>query len=96
MQKESVSEPIVLPGRVRRSFAKEFKADAVALVHDEDLPIVSVAHSLACSPCGLPNPSPPWPTKPARTGTRPGDEPTPGPAAPSPAPMLEYGAASGP
>lgn len=34
------------PGRARRSFTDEFKADAVALVLDEDRKIVDVADSL--------------------------------------------------
>lgn len=34
------------PGRARRSFTDEFKADAVALVLDEDRKIVDVAGSL--------------------------------------------------
>lgn len=46
MQEEQRSGPVLPPGRSRRSFPKEFKADAAALVLEEDRTIVSVARAL--------------------------------------------------
>lgn len=43
MQEQQRASPVLPPGRLRRSFPKEFKADAVALVLDEGRPIASVA-----------------------------------------------------
>ena len=41
------------PGRARRRFTKEFKADAVALVLDGDRPIAHVAHDLGVGASSL-------------------------------------------
>ena len=46
MQEEQLSGPVLPAGRTRRSFPKEFKADAVALGLDEGRSIASVARSL--------------------------------------------------
>jgi len=46
MKEQRPVVPVLPPGRVRRRFPKEFKADAVALVLDEGRSIVSVAASL--------------------------------------------------
>ena len=53
MQEERVSGPVLPPGRVRRSFPREFKADAVALVLDEGRSIASVARSLGIGATSL-------------------------------------------
>jgi len=45
----SVMEEEETPRPTRRSFSKEFKADAVALVLDEDRTIADVARSLGVS-----------------------------------------------
>ena len=42
MQEERFLGPVLPPGRVRRSFPREFKADAVALVLDEGRTVASV------------------------------------------------------
>ena len=55
MQQERVSGPVLAPGRVRRSFLREFKADAVALVLDEGRSIASVARSLGIGATSLGN-----------------------------------------
>ena len=55
MQETSRSGPVLPPGRVRRSFPKEFKADAVALVLDEGRSIASVARSLGIGESNLGN-----------------------------------------
>lgn len=55
MQEQSWSEPVLAPGRTRRSFPKEFEADAVALVLDEGRTIVSVARSLGIGASNLGN-----------------------------------------
>ena len=55
MLKERVSGPVLPPGRVRRSFPREFKADAVALVLDEGRSIASVARSLGIGATSLGN-----------------------------------------
>ena len=55
MQEERLSDPVLPPGRVRRSFPKEFKADAVALVLDEGRSIASVARALAIGASNLGN-----------------------------------------
>ena len=44
----SVMQESMLPGRVRRRFTKEFKAEAVASVLDGDRSIVSVALADHC------------------------------------------------
>ena len=46
MQEISRSGPVLAPGRARRSFPREFKADAVALVLDEGRSVASVARAL--------------------------------------------------
>ena len=46
MIEEQGSGPVLPPGRTRRLFSKEFKADAVALVLEEDRTIASVARAL--------------------------------------------------
>ena len=46
MQEEQISGPVLAPDRTRRSFPKEFKTDAVALVLDERR---SCAWSVICS-----------------------------------------------
>ena len=46
MQEEQRPRPVLPPGRVRRSFPKELKADAVVLVLDEGRSIASVARNL--------------------------------------------------
>ena len=43
------------PGRARRRFTKEFKADAVALVLDGDRPIAHVARDLGIGETSLGN-----------------------------------------
>jgi len=43
------------PGRARRRFTKEFKADAVALVLDGDRPVAHVAHDLGIGATSLGN-----------------------------------------
>ena len=53
MQETSRSEPVLAPGRTRRSFPKEFKADAVALVLDEGRSIASVARALGIGESNL-------------------------------------------
>ena len=53
MQETSRSGPVLPPGRVRRSFPREFKADAVALVLDEGRSIASVARSLGIGESNL-------------------------------------------
>ncbi len=55
MQEERVAGPVLPPGRVRRSFPREFKADAVALVLDEGRSIASVARSLGIGATSLGN-----------------------------------------
>ena len=55
MAEEQCSGPVLLPGRSRRSFPKEFKADAVALVLDEGRTIASVARSLGIGATNLGN-----------------------------------------
>ena len=55
MQESSRSGPVLAPGRTRRSFPKEFKADAVALVLDERRSIASVARSLGIGESNLGN-----------------------------------------
>ena len=46
MTEERRSRPVLPPGRTRRSYSKEFKADAVALVLKEGRTIASVARAL--------------------------------------------------
>ena len=53
MQETSRSGPVLPPGRVRRSFPREFKADAVALVLDEGRSIASVARALGIGESNL-------------------------------------------
>ena len=53
MQETSRSGPVLPPGRTRRSFRREFKADAVALVLDEGRSIASVARSLGVGATSL-------------------------------------------
>ena len=55
MQESSRSGPVLAPGRVRRSFPPEFKADAVALVLDEGRSIASVARALGIGESNLGN-----------------------------------------
>ena len=55
MQEERFSGPVLAPGRMRRSFANEFRADAVALVLDEGRSIASVARSLGIGESNLGN-----------------------------------------
>lgn len=55
MQESSGSGPVLAPGRTRRSFSPEFKADAVALVLDERRSIASVARSLGVGESNLGN-----------------------------------------
>ena len=55
MQETSRSGPVLPPGRTRRSFSGEFKADAVALVLDEGRSIASVARSLGIGATNLGN-----------------------------------------
>lgn len=55
MTEEQCSGPVLGPGRSRRSFPKEFKADAVALVLDEGRSIASVARSLGIGATHLGN-----------------------------------------
>ena len=45
--------PVLAPGRVRRTFPKQFKADAVSLVLDEDRSVRSVADALGIGPSTL-------------------------------------------
>jgi transposase-like protein len=53
MQEERFSGPGLPPGRTRRSFPKEFKAYAVALVLDEGRSIASVAWALGIGATSL-------------------------------------------
>ena len=55
MTEEQGSGPVLPPGRTRRSFPKEFKADAVALVLDEGRSIASVARALGIGESNLGN-----------------------------------------
>ena len=55
MQEQSRSGPVLPPGRSRRSFPKEFKADAVALVLEEGRTIASVARALGIGESSLGN-----------------------------------------
>ena len=55
MRETSGSEPVLAPGRTRRSFPREFKADAVALVLDEGRSIASVARALGIGESNLGN-----------------------------------------
>ena len=55
MQEQSRSGPVLPPGRTRRSFPKEFKADAVALVLDEGRSIASMTRSLGIGESNLGN-----------------------------------------
>ena len=55
MTEEQRAGPVLGPGRTRRSFPKEFKADAVALVLDEGRTIASVARSLGIGESNLGN-----------------------------------------
>ena len=55
MQENSRSGPVLSPGRTRRSFPKEFKADAVALVLDEGRSVASVARALGVGESNLGN-----------------------------------------
>ncbi len=55
MQEQQRAGPVLAPGRVRRSFPREFKADAVALVLDEGRSIASVARSLGIGATSLGN-----------------------------------------
>ena len=47
--------PVLAPGRSRRSFTAEFKADAVSLVLDEGRSIASVARGLGIGATNLGN-----------------------------------------
>ena len=53
MQEISRSGPVLAPGRARRSFPREFKADAVALVLDEGRSVASVARALGIGATSL-------------------------------------------
>ena len=53
MQETSRSGPVLPRGRTRRSFPREFKADAVALVLDEGRSIASVARALGIGATSL-------------------------------------------
>lgn len=53
MQETSRLGPVLPPGRTRRSFPREFKADAVALVLDEGRSIASVARALGIGATSL-------------------------------------------
>ena len=53
MQEQRRSVPVLAPGRTRRSFPKEFKADAVALVLDEGRSVRSVALALGIGSSSL-------------------------------------------
>ena len=55
MQEQQRAGPVLAPGRVRRSFPREFKADAVALVLDEGRSIASVARALGIGATSLGN-----------------------------------------
>lgn len=55
MQENSRPGPVLPPGRVRRSFPRGFKADAVALVLDEGRSIASVARALGIGATSLGN-----------------------------------------
>ncbi len=55
MREDSLSGPVLAPGRTRRSFPKEFKADAVALVLDEGRSIASAARALGIGESNLGN-----------------------------------------
>lgn len=55
MTEEQRVGPVLGLGRTRRSFPKEFKADAVALVLDEGRTIASVARSLGVGESNLGN-----------------------------------------
>ena len=52
---EQRAGPVLAPGRSRRSFAAEFKADAVSLVLDEGRSVASVARSLGIGATNLGN-----------------------------------------
>ena len=47
--------PVLAPGRSRRSFTAEFKADAVSLVLDEGRSVASLARSLGIGATNLGN-----------------------------------------
>ena len=53
MQEQQRVGPVLPPGRARRSFPREFKADAVALVLDEGRSIASVARALGIGASSL-------------------------------------------
>ncbi|MCY3648890.1 MAG: transposase [Acidimicrobiaceae bacterium] len=53
MQEQRRLVPVLEPGRTRRSFPKQFKADAVSLVLDEGRSIRSVANALGLGPSTL-------------------------------------------
>ena len=53
MQEQRRVAPVLPPGRTRRSFPKEFKADGVALVLDEGRSVRSVAQALGIGPSSL-------------------------------------------
>ena len=55
MTEDQCSGPVLPPGRSRRSFSREFKADAVALVLEEGRTIASVARSLGIGATNLGN-----------------------------------------
>ncbi len=54
-QQKQRAGPVLAPGRSRRSFDAEFKADAVALVLEEGRSIASVARSLGIGATNLGN-----------------------------------------
>ena len=53
MREQSRSGPVLAPGRIRRSFLEEFKADAVALDLDEGPSIASMARGLGIGESSL-------------------------------------------
>lgn len=53
MRETSGPGPVLAPGRTRRSFSREFQADAVALVLDKGRSIASVARSLGVGESNL-------------------------------------------
>ena len=55
MREQRRAGPVLAPGRTRRLFSGEFKADAVALVLDEGRSIASVTRSLGIGESGLGN-----------------------------------------
>ncbi len=55
MQEEQRSGPVLAPGRTRRSFPREFKADAVALVLEGGRAVASVARALGIGESNLGN-----------------------------------------